>query len=65
MGRHSRNPSYAHRIQRVGGQFYRIEWTVDFYYPSSRLRHPRTFTRETDESGAKRFAKRWNLELPK
>jgi hypothetical protein len=66
MGRFSRNSSYGHTCQRIVwyGVFYRISWIVDRYYPGSRLRHPTTFTRDTDEAGARRFCKRWDLEFP-
>ncbi len=42
---------------------YLISWTVDYYYSGSRLRFPRKFSRWTDERGAKRFMKRWGVEL--
>ena len=57
--------SYGHGIRRVGPDHYRLFWTVDFKYPSSRLRFPRVFTRDTDKRGAERFAKRWKRDMPK
>lgn len=58
--------SYGHRIQAFAEYgFYRLFWTIDFKYPNSRLRWPRTFSRDTDLAGAKRFAKRWNLKGPR
>jgi hypothetical protein len=64
MGRYTGGNSYDHWIRRDGGE-YTIGWTVDFYYPSSRLRFPRGFKRWTDEAGAKRFARKWGLNMPK
>jgi hypothetical protein len=64
MGRHSSSLSYGHRVKDVGGGCYSLFWTVDFHYPTSRLRHPRAFRRDTDAAGAKRFAKKWGLEMP-
>ena len=61
MSRHNSASSYGHHVRRIGFDWYRLGWTVDFYYPSSRLRHPRSFSRDTDEKGAERFVKRWNL----
>lgn len=51
MGRFSPSTSTGHRIRRIGSDWYRLSWTVDFYYPTSRLRHPRGFHRDTDEAG--------------
>lgn len=48
---------------QIAYDHFRLSWTVDFYYPDSRLRHPRSFSRDTDERGAKRFAHRWGLEI--
>lgn len=63
MGRHTGGNSYGFRIKRLEPGWYRIAWTVDFYYPSSRLRHPRSFSRDTDTAGAVRFAKRHGIEF--
>jgi hypothetical protein len=64
MSRYSKSQSTSHRCVYIGSGDYRISWVVDFYYPNSRLRHPRRFRRETDEAGAKRFCKRWGIEMP-
>ena len=64
MSRHHSASSYGQRIRRHGPGDYTLYWTVDFYYPTSNLRHPRTFRRPTDEAGAKRFAKRWGVTCP-
>jgi hypothetical protein len=45
----------------MGRDWWRLHWTVDFYYSGSRLRFPRGFTRDTDMAGARRFVKRWKL----
>jgi hypothetical protein len=64
VSRHRASGSYGHRIQRFGGDHYRLTWTVDRYYAGDRLRYPRRGTRDTDEAGAKRFAKRWGIDMP-
>jgi hypothetical protein len=56
--------SYAHKIQYIGPDHYRLHWTVDHKYSGSRLRFPRGHSRDTDEAGAKRFSKRWNRPMP-
>jgi len=47
--------------RRLGCGDYEISWVIDFYYPDSRLRFPRTIRRITDVKGAKRFCKKHNL----
>lgn len=64
MSRHNSSGSRGHAIQHIGHGIYRLYWTVDRYYANSRLRHPRSYSRDTDEAGARRFAKRWDIELP-
>lgn len=64
MGRYSSNGSYGHHIRRIAEGHFRLSWTVDRYYANSRLRHPRTATRDTDTAGAERFAKRWDIAMP-
>lgn len=64
MGRHSSNPSYGHRIAQLGRDWYRLSWRQDRYYTGSRLRHPRVYSRDADEKGARRFAKKWNIQMP-
>jgi len=61
MSRYRSEGSRSQHVRKLGPDWYVISWTVDFYYPTSRLRHPRTFRRNTDLAGAKRFAKRWGL----
>ena len=56
--------SYGHKIHRIGRDQFRLHWTVDHYYASSRLRHPRVASRDTDKDGAERFAKRWKISMP-
>ena len=63
MGRFSEGHSYGHRCFREGGGWYRISWTVDYYYSGSRLRFPRGFSRDTDAKGAKRFCKKWGVQM--
>ena len=64
MSRHRSRKSYGHRVRKIEHDWYCLSWCVDFYYSGNRLRHPRGFRRDTDEAGAKRFAKRWKLEVP-
>lgn len=55
---------HSHRIQRLAHDFYRLSWTFDRKIAGSRLRWPTTVTRDTDEAGAKRFAKKWGARMP-
>lgn len=64
MSRYRPQTSRDHLIQRYSSEHYRLSWTVDRYIKGSRLRYPTRYTRDTDERGAKRFAKRWELEVP-
>lgn len=64
MGRYSPSSSYRHSIIRLGPDCYRLSWVVDRYYSGSRLRFPTGYTRETDHSGAVRFAKKWDIAPP-
>ena len=65
-GRHRQQRSYNHRCQYHSnwGGWYEISWTVDRYVSGSRLRFPTTYTRDTDEAGARRFCKKWGIPLP-
>lgn len=56
--------AYAHEIKYIGPGHYRLSWTFDTKVKGSRLRFPRTITRETDKDGAERFAKKWGLSAP-
>lgn len=67
MGRYDSNNSYGFKcsyIKSPWGNYLSISWVVDRYYASSRLRHPRTYSRETDEKGARQFCKKHGLEMP-
>jgi len=55
--------SYGHRCRHVGHGEYEISWTYDRKYVGSRLRYPQTLRRRTDEAGARRFCKRWGVEI--
>lgn len=63
MSRHHSSRAQSPRLTHLAPDFWRMSWVVDYYYPGSRLRHPRTFTRYTDDAGAVRFAKRWNIHF--
>ena len=56
--------AYAHNIRRIGADHYRLSWSFDTKIAGSRLRWPRTITRDTDEAGALRFAKKWGCSMP-
>lgn len=64
MSRFNSSGSYGHAVRRIGNDHYRLHWTVDRYYPNSRLRFPRGHSRDTDLAGARRFAQRWQLDPP-
>jgi hypothetical protein len=58
--------SYHHTVKyhpEFGG-YWRVCWTVDHHYPSSMLRFPRRHSRDTDEAGARRFAKKHGIAFP-
>lgn len=66
LSRYRSRSAYGHSIKRLPmGYGYRLHWTVDRYYPSSMLRHPIGYSRDTDEAGALRFAKKHGVEMPK
>lgn len=56
--------AYDHDYRRIGPDHYRLSWVIDRKYASSRLRFPTAFHRDTDEDGARRFAKKWDLPEP-
>ena len=60
----ARSGGKRHRIRDLGGGIYRLSWEYEVKYPGSRLLFHRTMSRETDEKGARRFAKRWNVPMP-
>jgi len=55
---------YGHHIQRLGHDLYRLSWSWDRKYRTSRLRFPQRMVRDTDLAGAVRFAKKWGCQLP-
>ena len=63
MSRHRSSGAKGFRIQRIGHDHYRLSWVVDRYYEWSRLRHPTGYKRDTDEAGARRFAKKHGIEF--
>lgn len=56
--------AYGKRIQFIAPDHYRLHWTVDRKYSGSRLRYPTGYRRDTDEQGARRFARRWGVPVP-
>lgn len=58
--------SRDHRIRKVSstyGEYYVISWTVDVH--RGKFCDPSSRSRTTDLAGAVRFAKKWNLEIPR
>jgi hypothetical protein len=64
VSRWNSSGSMHHHIARIGPDHYRLYWTVDRYTKNSRLRLPTRYSRDTDEAGAHRFAKRWDVKMP-
>jgi len=65
MGRIAGSSSaYSHNWRKIGFDHYRLSWTFDTKVAGSRLRFPRTITRDSDYAGAMRFAKKWELTVP-
>lgn len=64
MGKITGRSAYGHHIQRIGIDHYRIFWTFDTKIQGSRLRYPRTLSRDTDEKGALKFSKKWDCRIP-
>lgn len=64
MGKHGAHGSYGHHVQKYGHDWWVLCWSVDYKYPHSRLRHPRSFRRHTDTAGMSRFVKKWKLRRP-
>lgn len=56
--------AYGHDWRKIGIDHYRLSWSFDVKLQGSRLRWPRTMTRDTDEAGAIRFAMKWDLDPP-
>lgn len=59
-----RSKGYGHHIQAIGFDHYRLSWDSDYKCGGSRIRHTRTMTRDTDEKGARKFAKKWDVTMP-
>ena len=64
MSRHHSSSAYGFSIRYLGRNDYRLSWAVDYYYPTSPLRFPRRFYRNTDKRGAARFARKHNVAMP-
>ena len=60
-GRYKPQSSYGHKCSYIGWGAWQMSWTVDRYYEGSRLRFPTVYRRNTDEAGARRFCKRWDI----
>jgi len=64
MTRHNPGGGYGHYCEyHEHFNYYRIGWCFDRYYAGSRLRYPKRIERDTDESGAKRFCEKWDIEI--
>ena len=57
-----RSSSYGHRCRYVANIGYEITWTMDTKH--RRIRFPYTQGRWTDEVGAHRFCKKWDIPFP-
>lgn len=64
MSRHRPSIGYSFHIHKLDQGAYRISWAYDRYYAGSRLRFPQHRSRDTDEAGARRFAKKHGLAMP-
>lgn len=53
-----------HYIKRIYPDIYEIGWAYEAKYTGARTRHHRWIRRDTNEKGARRFAKKWGLEMP-
>jgi len=62
VSRYRSSGSYGHKALGMGHGDWKLMWVVDYYYPDSRLRYPRSFSRYTDEEGAKRFRRKWEIQ---
>ncbi len=51
----------GHRVAYIGYGTYRLSWRYEVKH--GRLLGHRTVTRDTDEKGAERFAKKWNVAI--
>jgi Uri superfamily endonuclease len=63
MSRFGAGKATSPHLKRMGPDHWRMSWTVDYYYKNSMLRWPRRFSRDTDDAGAKRFAKKHGIVL--
>ncbi len=54
---------YGHKCFPMGFGVYRLAWKFDTKSSGGRLRI-RIIHRDTDERGARKFCKKWNLEFP-
>lgn len=55
--------AYAFKLSRIERGVWRMRWTVDrrVRHGGRHLRWPTTFVRDTDATGARRFAKKHGL----
>ena len=44
--------------------YYRLSWNYDYKVSGSRLRFTRIVQRDTDQKGARKFCKKWNIPFP-
>jgi hypothetical protein len=54
--------SRRHGVRKLGRDDYEISWSV--YRKHGRTLFGTRYARFVDEKGAKRFAKKWGLEVP-
>ena len=59
--RYGDGKAYNFTCKKLNEFIFEINWTVDYYLLDSRVRHPRKFTKFTDEKGALRFCKKHDI----
>lgn len=65
VSRHAtRAGSHSHRLVKCGDGRYEMRWHTNHWARGSRLRVIAAHSRDTNEVGAKRFAKRWGVKMP-
>lgn len=55
---------HSHFCRQITNQDWQLSWCYDYYPKGVRWRGTRIVSRNTDEIGAKKFCKKWNI-IPK
>jgi hypothetical protein len=64
LGLNDKGHSHFCEYHNFMGDYWRIGWSYDFHYKGKRFRSTRTLIRDTDEKGARKFCKKWNIDFP-